>query len=189
MRPESPESSPLSLPPGDLLAVSPSGELALSLDRRFVFAWMSGGTLARAPLSGGAPREVLEAVQEADWSPDGASLACIRRVGGRHRLEFPVGKVLHETAGWLSHPRVSADGAQVAFVEHPIYGDDRGLVAVVDLKGSRRALTPEWTSAQGLAWSPDGREIWFTASEKGMNSSLRAVTPAGCERSPTPSDA
>ena len=185
MRPESPESSALALPPADLLAISPSGELALSLDRRFVFAWMNAGTLARVPLAGGAPREVLEGAQEADWAPDGASLAAVRRVEGRHRLEFPIGKVLYETAGWVSHPRVSPDGRRVAFLDHPIYGDDRGSVAVVDLLGARKTLTPEWSSTQGLAWTPDGREIWFTSSEKGLNSSLRAVTPAGRIRTVT----
>jgi dipeptidyl aminopeptidase/acylaminoacyl peptidase len=178
VRPESPESSALPLPPADLLSISPTGELAVSQDRRFVFAWMNAGTLSRVPLAGGTPRQVLEGAQDADWSPDGASLAAVRRVAGRHRLEFPIGKTLYETAGWVSHPRVSADGARVAFIDHPIYGDDRGVVAVVDLQGQRRQLTPEWSSAQGLAWSPDGREIWFTASEKGLNSSLRAVTLA-----------
>ena len=178
VRSESPESSALPLPPADLLAISPSGELAVSQERRFVFAWMNGGTLARVPLAGGTPRQVLEGAQEADWSPDGASLAAVRRVEGRHRLEYPIGKTLYETAGWVSHPRVSPEGGWVAFIDHPIYGDDRGLVAVVDLQGRRQTLTTEWSSAQGLAWSPDGREIWFTASEKGLNSSLRAVTLA-----------
>jgi hypothetical protein len=178
-RPESPESSPLQAPSADLLSISPSGELAVSLSRRFVFAWMNGGTLARLPLAGGSPREVLEQVQEADWSPDGTALAVIRRVGGRHHLEFPIGKVLYETAGWMSHPRVSPDGSRVAFLDHPIYGDDRGSVVVADRQGVKRTLTAEWASAQGLAWSPDGREIWFTSSEKGMNASLRAVTLDG----------
>ena len=179
VRPDSPESSELPLEAADLLAISSKGELAVSLDRRHVFGWLNGGTLARVPMAGGAPRAVLEATQEADWATDGASLAVIRRVEGRHRVEFPIGKTLYETAGWVSHVRVSRDGASVAFVDHPIYGDDRGRIAVVGRDGVERPLTPEWSSAQGLAWSPDGREIWFTASERGMNSSLRAVTLAG----------
>ena len=185
VRPESPESGVVALPPADLLAISPSGELALSLNRRFVFAWMNGGTLARVPLAGGAPREVLEGAQEADWSPDGSALAAVRRVEGRHRLEFPIGKVLYETAGWVSHPRVSPDGKRIAFLDHPIYGDDRGSVAVVSDLGVKKTLTAEWSSAQGVAWAPDGGEIWFTSSEKGLNSSLRAVTPAGRLRTVT----
>ena len=92
------------------------------------------GTLARAPLAGGAPRPVLENVEWADWSPDGNSLAVVRNVGGRDRLEFPIGKVLYETSGgWISYPRVSPKGDYVAFIDHPNQGDDGGAVAVVDL--------------------------------------------------------
>ena len=52
------------------------------------------GTLARVPLSGGAPREILENVNDADWSPDGTNLAVSRTVGGRNRIEYPIGTVL-----------------------------------------------------------------------------------------------
>ncbi len=53
-------------------------------------AWrLFTGTLARMPLGGGAPREVLEDVREADWSPDGEGLAIIREVDGKERLEYP----------------------------------------------------------------------------------------------------
>jgi len=48
------------------------------------------GTLARAPLVGGAPREVLEQVQWADWAADGSGLVVVRNFGGRNRLEFPI---------------------------------------------------------------------------------------------------
>ena len=68
---------------------------------------------------GGAPREILEDVQWADWSPDGQSLAVVRDLGGKVRLEYPIGKVLYETAGWISHPRVSPEGDVVAFLDHP----------------------------------------------------------------------
>ena len=37
------------------------------------------GTLARMPLAGGAPREILDQVNWADWSPDGSNLAIVRR--------------------------------------------------------------------------------------------------------------
>ena len=98
----------------DILAVSSAGELALSLGRRFTIGWESTGTLGRTPLGGGAPREVLEGVQDADWSPDGQSLAIVREVGARRRLEYPIGHVLYETGGWVSHVRVGRDGKKVA---------------------------------------------------------------------------
>src|SRR5205814_1311320 len=46
-------------------------------------------TLARVPLAGGAPRDVLESVTWADWSPDGTELAVVREMGETFRLEFP----------------------------------------------------------------------------------------------------
>jgi predicted Ser/Thr protein kinase len=87
------ESRSLGLGSAQLLAVSLTGEMALSLDSHVTGTWVSSGTLARAPLAGGAPRKVLEDVQWADWSPDGNDLAVVRDAGGRNRLEYPIGKV------------------------------------------------------------------------------------------------
>ncbi len=130
-RPESTESRPLGLSGTDVLAISSREEMAISLRRRNREAFIFTGTLARAPLGGGTPREVLDGVEAADWSPDGSALAVVREVRGKERLEFPVGKVLYETAGWISHPRVSPKGDLVAFLDHPIARDDGGSVAVV----------------------------------------------------------
>ena len=46
---------------GELLAISKSGEMALLLNATSV-NWMQTGTLARAPLGGGAPREIVRDV-------------------------------------------------------------------------------------------------------------------------------
>jgi dipeptidyl aminopeptidase/acylaminoacyl peptidase len=177
------ESRSLGLNSTELLAISSTGEMALSLNNHPVGAWVHVGTLARAPLSGGAPRPVLENVEWADWSPDGSSLAVVRNVGGRDRLEYPIGKVLYETSGgWISFPRVSPKGDAVAFLDHPNQGDDGGAVAMVDLSGKKTALTRESYGTEGLAWSSDGQEIWFTASELGLFKYLSAVTLAGKQR-------
>ncbi len=99
------ESRSLGLGRAELLAVSSTGEMALALASHPAGTWVNVGTLARAPLAGGAPRPILEDVEWADWSPDGNSLAVVRNVGGRDRLEFPIGKVLYETSGgWISYP-------------------------------------------------------------------------------------
>ena len=92
----------------------------------------------------------------------------MRDVDGRNRLEFPVGKVLYETGGWIGHPRVSPKGDRIAFIDHPIQGDDGGSVAVIDLAGNKKILSADWYTVQGLAWSADGSEIWFTASKSGI---------------------
>ena len=136
-RPGAAESRSLGLEHTQLLAVSPTGEMAVALNSHRTGTWVNVGTLASAPLAGGAPREVLENVQWADWSPDGGNLAVVRDVGGRNRLEYPVGKVLYETGGWISHPRISPKGDMVAFLDHPLPGDDSGSVAIVDLVGKQ----------------------------------------------------
>jgi serine/threonine protein kinase len=150
--PESPQSRSLNLVRTALLAISSSGEMAVSMDSRPSGPYAQVGTLARVPLNGGSPRPVLENVQWADWSPDGNDLAIVRDVGGRNRLEFPVGKVLYETSGWISHPRVSRKGDLVAFLDHPLPGDDAGSLSVVDLKGNVKTLATGFQTTQGLAW-------------------------------------
>ncbi len=181
-RPEAPEARSMGLPHTQLLSVSSASEMAVLLNSKALGTWVTMGTLARAPLVGGAPREVLEQVQWADWSADGNTLAVVRDFGGRNRLEFPTGKSLYETGGWIGHPRVSPKGDKVAFIDHPVQGDDRGTVAVIDLAGHKKNLSEEWYTVQGLAWSATGKEIWFTASKSGVDRTLYAVTLDGKER-------
>jgi eukaryotic-like serine/threonine-protein kinase len=177
----SPESIPVQLPDGDVFAIAPSGEMAVALDRQFV-GWNSTATLARAPLVGGAPREVLERISAADWHPSSEELVVVRRVDGKDRLESPIGNTLYETTGYISHPRVSRSGDAIAFLDHPIYSDNRGWVSVITTAGDRTRLSREWGSLEGLAWSPDGREIWYTAGNNSGRNWLHAVTRAGIER-------
>jgi Tol biopolymer transport system component/predicted Ser/Thr protein kinase len=181
-RPEAPESRSMGLNRTQLMSISPNSEMAVLLDSKAIGAWVSMGTLARAPLAGGAPREVLEQVQWADWGPDGTKFLVVRDAGGMNRLEYPIGKPLYETGGWIGHPRISPKGDLIAFADHPIQGDDSGALAVVDLEGKKKALTEEWFTIQGAAWSPDGKEIWFTASKSGTDRTLYAVTLDGKQR-------
>jgi len=181
-RPEAPEARSMGLSRTQLASVSSTAEMAVLLNSKAIGTWVNMGTLARAPLVGGAPREVLEQVQWADWSADGSSLAIVRDYGGRNRLEFPIGKPLYETGGWIGHPRVSPKGNLVAFADHPVQGDDRGSLAIVDRAGNRKVLSEEWYTIQGLAWAPSGDEIWFTASKSGVDRTLYAVTLDGKER-------
>jgi serine/threonine protein kinase/Tol biopolymer transport system component len=173
------ESRSLGFPGTDILALSRTGEMAISLHRRSEGGFSFIGTLARADLSGSAPREVQEDVNEADWAPDGSALAVTRHTPDGSALDFPAGKRLYSTPGWISHPRVSPDGASVAFIHHPISGDDRGDVMIVDRSGKARVLAGGWSSAQGLAWRPDGGEVWFTASKSGVNRAIHAVRLSG----------
>lgn len=171
------ESRPLGMTNTGILAISRSGELAVSSNFE-PNDFGSPGMLGRAPLGGGAPRDIAGGVLYADWSPDGQTLAVARKVGGKTRLECPLGKVLYETAGWIGHPRISRDGKLIAFIDHPIERDDSGSIAVVDLTGNKKILTGNFVSAQGLAWSPSN-EVWFTATTSGSSRELHAVTTSG----------
>ena len=181
-RPESPESHELEPAGADVLAVSSAGEMALSLASHPVAQFLYSGTLARVPLVGGAPREVMDNVEFADWSPDGDTLAIVRQEQGRHRLEFPPGKVLYQADGWVGHIRISPRADAIAFIDHPQLGDDGGAVAVVDLSGQKKTLSAGWDSIQGIAWSPGGDEIWYSATRTGGDRSLYAVNLSGAVR-------
>jgi len=176
------ESRSLGLPPADVLATSASGDMAILLGRHHFFQWMTTGTLARVPLSGGAPRPLMENVCDADITADGKDLAVVRCGSDQQSLEFPIGKVLYRTGGWIDHPAISPDGKEVAFIDHPIAGDDRGYVVLVNLSGKSERLTEEWSSIKGLTWSRRTQEVWFSASIGGESVALRAVTRSGKQR-------
>jgi eukaryotic-like serine/threonine-protein kinase len=181
-RPEAPEARSMGLSHTQLASVSNAAEMAVLLNSKATGTWVNMGTLARAPLIGGAPREVLENVQWADWSADGSNLAVVRDLNGQNQLEFPIGKGLYQTGGWIGHPRVSPNGDKIAFIDHPVQGDDKGSLVLVDLAGNKKTLSGEWFTIQGLAWHPSGKEIWFTASKSGVDRTLYAVTMDGKER-------
>jgi Tol biopolymer transport system component len=167
---------------GDLLSISSRGELAVLIRGQYLGHSLFEGTLARMPLEGGAPREILDGVREADWTPDGADLAVIRNVGGKDRLEFPAGKILCETGGYFSNPRFSPRGDRIAFFEHPFKFDDRGEVAVVDLSGRKTVLSAGYWGEEGLAWSPSGDEVMFSAGNAYNNFRVYAVGLSGKRR-------
>jgi eukaryotic-like serine/threonine-protein kinase len=174
-----PGSRRLGLQETSLLAVSSTGELAVQQSPSPRFMMTLRGTLGQVPLTGGSPRQIAENVDWADWAPDGKTLAMVSENAGRQRLEFPVGHVIYETTGWVSHPRVSPKGDLVAFLDHPNPADDRGVVSVVDLAGHKRVLSTGWESEEGLAWSPSGNEVWFTATVAGLQRQLYTVDLTG----------
>jgi eukaryotic-like serine/threonine-protein kinase len=161
------ESRPVGLRQVDLFGISSQGELAVSLKPQGLQGFFgSQGTLGRTPLTGGtAPREVLENVEWSDWSPDGANLLVVRTVDNEERIEYPAGKVVYRAPAptWVSQPRISRDGTRIAFCKHDARGDDRGSVAIMNSDGSDAKSFGDFTSLYGLAWSPKGDEVWFTA--------------------------
>jgi tRNA A-37 threonylcarbamoyl transferase component Bud32/Tol biopolymer transport system component len=189
-RTDDPGARELGLKDAELLSISKGGELAIRLNTQFYSGYARVGTLARVPLSGGTPREVLENVQDADWAADGQNMAIVRYVPetSHWRLEYPIGKVLFDSIDWISHPKISADGKWVAFADHENPGgDDEGSVAVIAAggKGQEKKLSSGWESLEGVVWSPRGDEIWFTSTSTGSATNLRAVTVSGKVRTIT----
>ncbi|MGN6593937.1 MAG: WD40 repeat domain-containing serine/threonine protein kinase [Terriglobales bacterium] len=165
-----------------LLAVAP-GEAVVLQNIQSLIGYAVTGTLARMPLSGGAPKPVLEGVGSADYHPVKGDLAVTRYdpASSSYTLEYPIGHVLFRNA-WIDTPRFSRDGKNIAFTSHDALGDDQGTVDVADLNGHVRVLTPHLTSVQGVAWSPQDDEIWFTASENSNLRELEAVSLSGRRR-------
>jgi hypothetical protein len=161
----------------NLLSVSDDGELAVLTGATYVIHRVLVGTLARMTLDG-SPRPLVDGVRDADWGPDG-KLAIVRRVGNTDRLEYPIGTVLYRTSGYVSEPRVSADGREVAFLDHQWWLDDRGPVKLVDRSGKVRAVTDEYAGIEGLCWSPDGRKLFFSGDVTGGDYQPQAVAISG----------
>jgi serine/threonine protein kinase/Tol biopolymer transport system component len=180
-RPDSPESKPLGFGHSELFAVSSKGTLAISLEPQ-VIGFLFSGLLAQVSLAGAQPRTLSKDVVAADWMQTSERLLIVRRSGTHYRVEWPIGRVVYETEGLISHPRISRDGRLVAFIDHPHVFDDSGAVVVLDENGRRTVVSDGWSSIWGLAWSANGREIWFTAARSGNSRTLRATSLSGDER-------
>jgi eukaryotic-like serine/threonine-protein kinase len=180
----SPESRLLGISSATVASVSASDDLAVLLGCEQVFLIDCKGTLATMSLAGGAPRSLAEHVAYADWDPDGKQLAISVFSGEGARLEFPPGHVLcQQKAGWFGHPRFSPDGSRIAFENHPISGNDEGALETVDLSGKRAVLVPDDVSLEGVAWSPDGKEVWYAGtSNGGWADTIFAVSLSGKKR-------
>jgi DNA-binding winged helix-turn-helix (wHTH) protein len=174
----SPESRPLGFPLAILAGVSRSGELALmTLDGA-----KGQRSLVRVPMNGGAPLPLDRGIWTADWAPDSSRMAVIRYGPFPESIEYPRGHTLYKATGWLTDVRVSPSGNEVAFIEHPVWGDDGGNIMAIDGKGKCHTLSAGWASARGLAWGPKGREVWFTAARSGVTRALYAADLAGKRR-------
>jgi serine/threonine protein kinase/Tol biopolymer transport system component len=172
----------LGLKDADIESISPGGEMLLIQKRRDLGRNVKIGLLARAPLSGAAPRPMMSDVADADWGPDN-QIAVAHYVDGHFRIEYPIGHVLYELAtGWLTNVRVSSAGGWVAFAEHPTLGDSAGNVVIVDSSGRKRILSQRQSSIQEVHWAPSGNEVWFTSAKESTSFQLWAADLSGHTR-------
>lgn len=178
LSPDTHASASLSLKNVDIESISSSGEMLL-IQRRSLGA---RGVLARAPLSGAAPRPILSDVQDADWGPDN-QIAVAHYVDGHYRIEYPIGHILYEVPiGYLSDVRVSPKGDWVAFAEHPTFGDNAGYVVVVDSSGHKRTLSPRHSIVQAINWALADKEVWFSGATRAAEIQLKASDLSGHAR-------
>jgi DNA-binding winged helix-turn-helix (wHTH) protein len=172
------DSRDLNLPNARLVATSGLEDSAMLIRR--MDADIS--RLETASFSGHAPRRFPDEIRNADIGPDG-KLCLVRAEGSTYMIEYPAGHTIYHSLAWIDDVRLSPDGKQVAFAEHPILGDDAGQVALVDAEtGRSRVLSAGWESLAGLAWNASKKEIWFTAAHSGVERSLMAVTLDGRTR-------
>ncbi len=159
-----------------LAALSPNDEALL-----FVYSEPNRMTLESRPLRGGTPRVISTNAMAADWASNG-TLCVVTAKDSSYSIEYPPGKTIYRSRGWIADVRVSPNDKQIAFSEHPVEGDDSGQVMVVSSSGQSRVLSGGWASLQGLAWRPSGREIWFTAARTGVDRAVMAVGLSGKTR-------
>lgn len=178
------EERPIGPPNAHLLSISPKGELAFNLGiENRAWRYCYRGTLAKALQVGGfASRDLLTEIESADFDSKG-ELAVVRILNNRYRLEYPMGNLIAESSGWISHARISPDDSAIAFVEHPIINDDIGYVHVWSkASGKVKRLTELWAGGiRGMAWNKD--EIWFSATRETGMKGLWAVSRSGKVRS------
>lgn len=185
--PGNPESRPLGFTNTDILSISRLGDLAVSLGRHFEVGWVTAGTLGRMPMAGAVPREIVEDMQDADWSADGKTFALIRRVANSFVVEYPLGNQILETLNWISNIRLSPKNDMLAYLDHPNWGDDAGRITVIDTSGNQIVQgSTVWSSTSGLAWTPKGDEVWTAGERRLVGRDLIAMSLSGKERTILP---
>ena len=180
--PDSPESRSLNLLNSTLFAVS-SSEIAISVGCKDRYIGTCQGTLGLVPLAGGSPREVAEDVLAADWTADGSEMAVIRQVGGKSRVEFPIGKVVYESDRALGYLRIAPRGNAVAFAEFLAVDGDAGWAVAVDRNAKELIRSKLFVSEEGVAWAPSGDEVWVAATlTEGWADAIHALGLNGKQR-------
>ena len=170
----------------DLMFPDDSHLLAISAQQDVAFTHGPANTLMRSSISGGQMRPWLDDVEFADWAPDGGSIAVVRKVNGKYRLEYPLGHVLLDNYQWPPYAiRVSPEGDRVAFSSYTYEGSAQGLF-VVDRAGKVTSLGrvsgQDSTVGTNLCWTANGREIWYRSFDRDETGTVYAIDMHGRRR-------
>ncbi len=148
------------------------------------------GMLAVQGLYESRPETVFDSVSSADWSSDGSTLAytiydekdgpSIHAYSPQRHEDHLIYPEKNAPSGWFAGIRYSPKGDLLAFERHRT--DGQGYVVILDLRKKTTKTSGLYSDLAGLAWRPDGREVWFTAAPSGNLRSLRAMDTAGRER-------
>ena len=184
LRIDRPESHALAIPGAELASISKSGEMAVIMNAPLLGSQVDfypGGTLGEVPVLGGTPRQIADHVILADWTPDGRIAAWRKTEKGTYQLEMPLGHVLFTSPRLCYAMRVSPKGDQIAMNVN--VDDHRSDIIVIGLDGKKRTLASAPLLARGMAWSPDGDEVWYaTTPEAEQVPTVYAVTLDGHRR-------
>jgi len=162
------ESRPLGVTDAEIGALSSRGEIAILFGLRYSGRVLPlPATLALANLEGAGARPHRDGVRGVAYASDGRTRALVIERAGRHVLEYPEGKVLLNTEDTLVYPRVSPDGLLVAYLRYPGKQTRRAQIEAIDSNGHHVPLSPLGFSVRGIAWTPDGREVWATVPDGG----------------------
>jgi serine/threonine protein kinase len=168
------ESKVLDLPHGFLLSVSAKDDLGVLLTEGLNLG-TSLGTLVRVPAIGGEPGTLMVDALFADFAAHGDEFVAINA----KQMEFPIGRPmsLNPRPFWA---RLSPSGDRIATVSNRA---SSSRLEVIDRNGTSLMSQSEGL-IYGLAWSPDGSEVWYSASASkfGADRAVYAVTLAGERR-------
>lgn len=164
---------------GILVGVTPNGE-GIGLARTYLSHATQVGALYSLPLAGGAQREWMSSrVWGAGPGPGAGELAAaIGEFGSEMHLEWPLGRVVATSLEVIRSPRIRGD--LLAYVKERGNIIEEVSLEVVERSGKARTLAP-LSGFSGMAWGPDGREIWVSTYRDGA-SAILGVDLAGRTR-------
>ena len=137
-------------------------------------------TLARVPLAGGARRDLLDGVVDADWIPGTNELAVIRDLGGP-ALDSGVPDAGPSFMKRAQRGRCAfrLTGRRVAFFEGPVLFAVHPEAMITVSTGPVTSQPSPGTGRSRSGVGPSGREVWFTATDAASGALADAVSLSG----------